>query len=115
MILLDVNVLVTAHREDAEHHREIKSWLESVLREPAGVAVSELALSGSLRVITHPKIFKRPTPLAQALEFVEDLRSRDEVHLLGPGAAHCLRRTTTALAFLVAEKTAPADDSAIAT
>jgi uncharacterized protein len=88
MILLDVNVLVTAHREDAEHHREIKSWLESVLREPAGVAVSELALSGSLRVITHPKIFKRPTPLPQALEFVEDLRSREEVHLLGPGAGH---------------------------
>jgi len=27
MILLDVNVLVTAHREDAEHHWEIKSWL----------------------------------------------------------------------------------------
>ena len=33
MILLDVNVLVTAHREDAEHHHEIKSWLESALRE----------------------------------------------------------------------------------
>jgi uncharacterized protein len=58
------------------------------LREPAGVAVSELALSGCLRVITHPKIFKKPTPLAQALEFVDDLRSREEVHLLGPGAEH---------------------------
>ena len=88
MILLDVNVLVTAHREDAEHHKEIKSWLESALREPAGVAISELALSGCLRVITHPKIFKKPTPLAQALEFVDDFRSREEVHLLGPCAGH---------------------------
>jgi toxin-antitoxin system PIN domain toxin len=88
MILLDVNVLVTAHREDAEHHHEIKSWLESALREPAGVAVSELALSGCLRVITHPKIFRKPTPLAQALEFVDDLRSREQVHLLGPDTGH---------------------------
>ena len=88
MILLDVNILVTAHREDAEHHREIKSWLASTLRDPAGVAVSELVLSGCLRVITHPKIFKKPTPLAQALDFLEDFRSREEVHLLAPGAGN---------------------------
>jgi hypothetical protein len=44
MILLDVTILVTAHREDADQHREIKSWLESALREPAGVAVSETDL-----------------------------------------------------------------------
>jgi toxin-antitoxin system PIN domain toxin len=88
MILLDVNILVTAHREDADQHREIKSWLQSALREPAGVAVSELTLSGCLRVITHPKIFKKPSPLALALEFVEDFRSREAVHLLAPGAGH---------------------------
>ena len=86
MILLDVNILVSAHRADADLHREIKSWLEAALSDPAGVAVSELALSGCLRVITHPKIFKKPTPLAQALDFSDDFRSREEVHLLGPGA-----------------------------
>ena len=88
MILLDVNILVSAHRADADQHREIKSWLETALSNPAGVAVSELALSGCLRVITHPKIFKKPTPLAEALDFLEDFRSREEVHLLGPGAGH---------------------------
>jgi uncharacterized protein len=88
MILLDVNILVSAHRADSDQHREIKSWLEAALSDPAGVAVSELVLSGCLRVITHPKIFKKPTPLAQALDFLEDFRSREEVHLLGPGAGH---------------------------
>ncbi len=88
MILLDVNILVCAHREDADQHPQIKGWLQSALREPPGVAVSELALSGCLRIITHPKIFKRPTPLLQALDFLEDFRSREQVHLLGPGAAH---------------------------
>ncbi len=88
MILLDVNVLVHAHREDTETHSEIKSWLESAIGDASGVGVSDLVLSGCLRIITHPKIFKEPTPLRDALEFLEDFRSRESVHLLAPGAAH---------------------------
>jgi uncharacterized protein len=45
-------------------------------------------LSGCLRTITHPRIFKEPTPLPQALEFVEDFRARGQVHVLAPGAGH---------------------------
>lgn len=58
MILLDVNILVYAHREDAERHVEFKNWLESAMTAPGGVAVSDLVLSGCLRVITHPKVLK---------------------------------------------------------
>jgi len=85
MRLLDVNILVHAHREDSERHLEIKEWLESALIEPEGVAVSELVLSGCLRVITHPKVFKQPTPLLLALEFVESLRGLEGVKILAPG------------------------------
>jgi len=88
MILLDVNVLVHVHREDAERHDELKSWLEKSLAQPEGVAVSELVLSGCLRILTHSRIFQKPTPLAFALEFIEDFRSRSQVHLLAPGADH---------------------------
>lgn len=88
MILLDVNVLVVAHREDAEDHAEVRSWLESELAAPAGVGVTDLVLSACLRVVTHPKIFRTPTPLRAALDFVEDFRSRDDVHLLAPGPDH---------------------------
>lgn len=88
MKLLDVNILVQAHREDADRHAEVKSWLESAMAEPAGVAVSELVMSGFLRIVTHPKIFTQPTPLDLALEFLEDFRDRDEVHLLSPEGRH---------------------------
>ncbi len=88
MILLDVNLLVYAHREDAERHAEYLAWLENEMSGPSGVAVSELALSGCLRIITHPKVFEKPTPLQAALDFVEDFRSRSEVKILGPGAKH---------------------------
>lgn len=88
MKLLDVNVLVYAHREDAPRHLEFRTWLEHALQDAPGLAVSELALSGCLRVITHPKIFKAPTPLREALEFVEDFCARLEVNILSPGPKH---------------------------
>lgn len=88
MKLLDVNVLVYAHREDAERHSEFRRWVESALCEHPGVSVSELALSGCLRIITHPKIFEKPTPLTEAIAFVDDFRSREEVTILAPGPNH---------------------------
>lgn len=86
--MLDVNVVVAAHREDAEDHKAIRRRLEAELASPAGVGVSDLVLSGCLRVITHPKIFRKPTPLNVALDFVEDLRSCPEVHVFAPGPEH---------------------------
>jgi len=88
MKLLDVNILVHAHREGSEEHEVIQEWLKDALGESPGVALTDLALSGCLRMITHPKIFKEPTPLAEALEFVEDFRSRNEVQVLAPGPSH---------------------------
>ena len=45
-------------------------------------------LSGFVRVVTHPKIFKIPTPLKQAVEFAVDLRGRPPVTIVRPGAGH---------------------------
>lgn len=88
MILLDVNVLVHAHREDSIHHTDIRQWLEGRLARHSGVAVSELVLSGCLRVITHHKIFEVPTPPLDGISFIEDFRSRESVHILTPGPRH---------------------------
>lgn len=88
MDLLDVNILVQAHREDAPAHQSTLTWLVEALQQPVGVAVSDLVLSGVLRIITHPKIFKDPTPLADALAFIEDFRDRPQVHILTPGRQH---------------------------
>jgi toxin-antitoxin system PIN domain toxin len=88
MHLLDVNILIQAHREDAGLHSEINEWLTQVFAQFGGVAVSELVLSGVLRVVTHPKVFKIPTPLDVALEFIGDFRSCPNVHILEPGERH---------------------------
>jgi hypothetical protein len=88
VILLDVNILVQLHREDADLHEPVATWLEQEIRQGTGIGVSELVLSGCLRVITHPKVFKDPSVLTKALEFIEDVRARDEVHILSPGPRH---------------------------
>jgi toxin-antitoxin system PIN domain toxin len=88
MILPDVNVLVYAHREDAARHSEYRAWLQGVWRSPATFAVSDLVLSGCLRVLTHPRVFDPPTPFATALAFIEQIRSRPNAVIVQPGPQH---------------------------
>ncbi|BCX47310.1 VapC-like PIN domain-containing protein [Haloferula helveola] len=88
MKLLDVNVLVYAHREDTPEHEAYRTWLEEQLSGTTPCAVSELVLSGFLRVVTHPKVFHDPTPLGVALRFCEQLRNRPNLHIISPGNRH---------------------------
>lgn len=88
MILIDTNVLVYAHREDANRHREYQRWLETVLNGDAAYGISELVLSSFLRIVTHPKIFTRPTPLTTALQFTAQAREPGHCTLIAPGARH---------------------------
>jgi toxin-antitoxin system PIN domain toxin len=71
MIAVDTNILVYAHREDAE-------WHEAAARAVAGLAegVAEWAipwpcLHEFVAIVTHPRIFKTPTPAALAFGQVE--------------------------------------------
>jgi len=63
MKLLDVNILVAVHRENADFHAETSDWMERAMMEPGGIAVTDLVLSSFPRIVTHPKIFNQPTPL----------------------------------------------------
>lgn len=69
MFLMDVNVLVYAHREDNPNHLVYREWLESIINGNAAYAYSELVLSGVLRVVTHPRVFEMPSALTSAVIF----------------------------------------------
>ena len=88
MIVPDVNVLVYAARGDADRHQEFRVWLERAMRGQEPVGLSELVLSGVVRILTHPKIFDPATPLGDALRFVDALRSQPRAVALRPGARH---------------------------
>ncbi len=59
-----------------------------MLGADAPFGVSDLVLSGFLRIVTHSKVFKEPTPLPQALAFCDSLRSRANAVVLSPGPRH---------------------------
>jgi hypothetical protein len=88
VILCDVNVLVYAHREDAARHDEYRRWLEEALAGPAPVGSSDFVLSGFVRIVTHPRIFRDPTPLGRALDFVDAIRGRENRVPIEPGPRH---------------------------
>ncbi len=88
MFLPDVNVLVYAHREGAEHHAACRHWLESIVNGDEAYGISELVLSGFVRVVTHPKVFARPSAIPEALAFADQLREQPNCVLVAPGPRH---------------------------
>jgi toxin-antitoxin system PIN domain toxin len=88
MVLMDVNVLVYAHREDTADHLAYRKWLESVVNAEAPFGYSELVLSGFLRVVTHPKIFEMPSTLSSAVRFANQLKESPHAVCLAPGPMH---------------------------
>ena len=88
MILVDVNVLVYAHRTEADRHGEYLSWLEDTANGDEPLGLSDLVLSGFLRVVTHPRVFIAPSPMKAALAFTEELRGLPNCVQVQPGPRH---------------------------
>lgn len=72
----DVNVLVAASRSDHPHHATARAWLEQALAlagQGSGLKLQPMVIASFLRLVTHPRIFVQPTPMAEALRFVDAL------------------------------------------
>lgn len=88
MLLIDVNVLVHAHKEGADEHDRYREWLVGVLGDDAAFGMSDLVLNSVIRVVTHPKIFDTPSSLDDAFAFTDDIRSRPNCVQIEPGPRH---------------------------
>ena len=71
MIAVDTNVLVYAHREDSEWHRAAASRISALAEGQGPWAIPWPCVHEFLAIVTHPRIFSPPTPLAAALEQVD--------------------------------------------
>ena len=88
MKLFDVNVLVYAFREDSPNHHRYNHWLTETIHSHESFGMSELVLSGFIRIVTHPRIFDPPTPLKDALEFVTVIRNHSNCIIVNTGTRH---------------------------
>jgi len=88
MQLPDVNILVYAHRKDSPHHEQSLKWLESLINSDEAFAMSELVLSGFLRIVTHRKIFNPPSSFKDALAFANQIRNQANCIIVSPQNRH---------------------------
>src|ERR1700736_232504 len=83
MIALDTNVLVYAHREDAEFHGEASAALVKLAAGSERWAVPWPCAHEFIAIVTHPKIYKSPTPLERALQALEELNACPTLEFIG--------------------------------
>jgi len=103
----DVNVLVAASRSDHPHHAVARSWLKQAISnagQGTSLKLQPMVIASFLRLVTHPKIFVHPTPMSEALRFVDAL-------LTAPGVEQpVLDAEWPVLRKLCANKALAADD-----
>lgn len=71
MIVLDVNVLVAAFRQDHPHHSVARPWLIAALEADQPIVVPDSVWVGFVRVVTHPTVFAQPSPIEETSEFID--------------------------------------------
>lgn len=84
----DVNVLVAASRTDHPHHAVARDWLEAAVSGSMGGAsltLMPMVLASFLRLVTSPKIFQLPTPIEDAVAFIDALLAAPGVRLAAMG------------------------------
>jgi toxin-antitoxin system PIN domain toxin len=71
MIALDTNLLVYAHREDSPWHDRAYASVAELAEGRASWAIPWPCLHEFLAIVTHPRIYRPPTPLPQAVDQIE--------------------------------------------
>ena len=72
----DINVLIAASRSDHPHHKVALSVLTKAVAACAHGATLRLmpmVVASFLRLVTNPKVFVQPTPVDDAIRFVDAL------------------------------------------
>jgi uncharacterized protein len=88
VIAVDTNLLVYAHRGESEWHRAAAKAVAELAEGHAPWAIPWPCIHEFLGVVTHPRLFKPPTPLAIAIEQVESWMDSPSLRLLGELAGH---------------------------
>jgi toxin-antitoxin system PIN domain toxin len=95
MILLDANLLIYAHVESFPQHALAKSWLDARLSSGDAVGLPWASRLAFVRIVTNPRVFERPEPIAEAWRQVEAWLDVEAVWIPSPGERH--RTVLTAL------------------
>lgn len=88
MIAIDTNILVYAHREDSPFHTRAFRSIAGLAEGSANWSILWPCLHEFLAVVTHPRIYAPPTPVAKAMAQVDAWLESPTLTLLGESASH---------------------------
>ena len=88
MIAVDTNILIYAHREDSPFHEAAFRRVAELAEGPAVWAIPWPCVHEFLAIVTHPRIYAPPTPLARTLDQVNAWLESPTLALLTETAAH---------------------------
>lgn len=88
MIAIDTNILVYARRAELPHHVAARALLKGLVTGSSPWAIPWPCLYEYIKVITHPRLFRPPDLLDDAVADVESLAASPSVVLLGQGPTH---------------------------
>ena len=88
MFVVDTNILVYAADRDSPYHGACRTKLEEWRRRLSPWYVTWEILYEFLRVITHPRVFRKPCGPDRAWSFFEALLASPAIGILVPGERH---------------------------
>jgi toxin-antitoxin system PIN domain toxin len=95
-LTLDANILLYASDADSPRHDRARSVVDDVAAGPQIAYVFWPTVMAYLRIATHPAVFERPLPAAEAIDNMEALLSRPHFRAPGEQEAFWTRYRTVA-------------------
>ncbi len=86
MIAVDTNILVYSVRADSPFHAAALKSIRQLAESSAPWAIPWPCIHEFLAIVTHPKIYRPPTPLIDALQQVEYWKESPSLRVLGEGS-----------------------------
>ena len=83
MIAVDTNILVYAHRIESEFFQPAAAAIRRLAESEEQWAIPWPCLHEFLAVVTHPRIFRVPSPIEAAISQIEIWRESPSLKLIG--------------------------------
>ena len=88
MILVDANLLVYAHVKESPQHEAARGWLDARLSQSARVGLPWSSLLGFVRLVSNPRIYRNPEPVAEAWQQAEQWLDAEATWIPLPAEDH---------------------------
>jgi toxin-antitoxin system PIN domain toxin len=88
MILVDANIMLYAEDRLSPFHNKAKQWWDAQLSGITPVCLSWPVVTAFLRIATHPRVFRHPLSIDEALNRVQSWLDQPCIRLIEPTRKH---------------------------